>query len=233
MAKASGRGRVFRLAFGVVAALVVTVLFAPAALVVLYRKVPPPPTPLMILRGPPTDYRWVPLKQISPALERSVVASEDEAFCTHHGFDRTAIARAWERYIKVEEEGRGTIEGGSTISQQTAKNLFLWPARSWLRKALEAWLTVYLETFWDKHRIIEVYLNVVEWAPGVYGAEAAARHHFHESAAVLDPHQAALLAAVLPNPRHWSASNPGPYVRARADAIEERAAKLGAFARCF
>ena len=114
------------------------------------------------------------------------------------------------------------MRGGSTISQQTAKNVFLWPGRTWLRKGLEAWLTVYLETFWDKRRILEVYLNVAEWGPGVYGAEAAARHHFHKSAAALDAHEAALLASGSAEPLKWSASNPGPYVRSRADIIVER-----------
>jgi monofunctional biosynthetic peptidoglycan transglycosylase len=205
------------------------IVLAPAALVLLYKHVTPPPTPLMLMRGKPIDYRWVPLARISPLLERSAVAAEDEGFCMHKGFDRAAIERAWERY--ADGDG-GTLRGGSTISQQTAKNLLLWPGRTWLRKGLEAMITVYLETFWDKRRIIEVYLNIVEWAPHVYGAEAAAQYHFHKSARALDAHEAALLAAVLPNPREWSASKPGPYVRSRADVIEDRAEKLGPYARC-
>jgi monofunctional biosynthetic peptidoglycan transglycosylase len=203
-------------------------ILAPAALVLLYKHTAPPPTPLMLLRGPPIDYRWTPIAQIAPSLARSALASEDEAFCMHKGFDRAAIERAWESNI----QGEGTVRGGSTISQQTAKNLLLWPGRNWLRKGLEAWITLYLETFWDKRRIMEVYLNIAEWAPHVYGAEAAAEHHFHKHARELDAHEAALLAAVLPNPREWSASKPGPYVRSRADVIEGRAQKLGAYARC-
>lgn len=125
------------------------------------------------------------------------------------------------------------MRGGSTISQQTAKNVFLWPGRTWVRKALEAGITVYMEALWTKKRILEVYLNVVEWGPGIYGAEAAARYHFHKSAATLDAHEAALLASVLPSPLKWSASKPGPYVQYRAGIIAGRAAKLGVYASCF
>jgi monofunctional biosynthetic peptidoglycan transglycosylase len=214
--------------FGVLA----FVLLAPAALVALYRTVPPPETPLMWLRGGPVDYRWTPLKNIAPGLARSAVAAEDEGFCTHNGFDRAAIEKAWDAYMDADEDEKATLRGGSTISQQTAKNVFLWPGRTWVRKALEAWITVYVEALWNKKRILEVYLNVVEWGPGIYGAEAAARHHFHKSAAALDTHEAALLASVLPSPLKWSASKPGPYVRGRAEKIAGRASKLGAYANC-
>ncbi len=217
------------LAFGVLA----FILLVPAVLVVLYRTVPPPQTPLMWLRGGPVDYRWTPLKSISPYLARSAVAAEDEGFCTHKGFDRAAIEKAWDAYLDADEDEKATLRGGSTISQQTAKNVFLWPGRTWIRKALEAGITVYIETLWSKKRILEVYLNVVEWGPGIYGAEAAARYHFHKSANALDAHEAALLASVLPSPLKWSASKPGPYVRGRADVIAGRAAKLGAYANCF
>jgi monofunctional biosynthetic peptidoglycan transglycosylase len=124
------------------------------------------------------------------------------------------------------------LRGGSTISQQTAKNLLLWPGRDWIRKGLEAWLTIYIEALWPKQRIMEVYLNVVEWGRGVYGAEAAARHHFKKSAANLSANEAARLAAVLPSPLRWSASNPGPYVQRRSGMLQGRAARLGDLAAC-
>jgi monofunctional biosynthetic peptidoglycan transglycosylase len=216
-------------AFGVL----VFVLLVPAALVALYRTTPPPQTPLMWLRGGQVHYEWTPLNKISPSLARSAVAAEDEGFCTHKGFDRAAIEKAWDAYLDADEDEKATLRGGSTISQQTAKNVFLWPGRTWVRKALEAWITVYIEAIWDKKRILEVYLNVVEWGPGIYGAEAASRYHFHKSAGALDAHEAALLASVLPSPLKWSASKPGPYVRSRADVIMGRAAKLGAYANCF
>ena len=206
------------------------VLLAPAGLMLLYREIPPPLTPLMLIRGGKRDYRWTPLSRISPALERSVMTAEDEAFCMHSGFDKAALEKAWDRYLQ-DEEGQ-SVRGGSTISQQTAKNVFLWPDRTWLRKGLEAWLTVYLEALWDKKRIIEVYLNVAEWGPGVYGAEAAAHYHFHKNAGALTQHEAALLAAALPSPMKWSPSKPGPYVQARAEIIAGRVARLGPLASC-
>jgi monofunctional biosynthetic peptidoglycan transglycosylase len=209
------------------------VALAPAALVALYRTTPPPQTPLMWLRGGEVHYSWTPIGKISPYLARSAVAAEDEAFCTHGGFDRAAIERAWESYTGADEDEKATLRGGSTITQQTAKNVFLWPGRTWVRKALEAGITVYIEALWSKKRILEVYLNVVEWGPGVYGAEAAARYHFHKSAAVLDAHEAALLASVLPSPLKWSASKPGPYVQGRAETVAGRAARLGQYANCF
>ena len=153
-------------------------------LVALYRVVPPPATPLMLLRaaqGYGMTKTWRPLDEISPNLVRAVIAGEDARFCQHHGFDWEAIEAAWERY----ERGGGRLVGASTISMQTAKNLFLWPGRDWLRKGLEAWFTAWIELFWSKRRIIEVYLNVVEWGPGIYGAEAAARHYFGKPAASL------------------------------------------------
>ena len=217
------------LAFGVL----LFVLLAPAALVALYRTVPPPQTPLMWLRGGQVHYQWTPITKISPYLARSAVAAEDEGFCTHSGFDRAAIEKAWDAYIDADEDEKATLRGGSTISQQTAKNVFLWPGRTWVRKALEAGITVYIEAIWTKKRILEVYLNVAEWGPGIYGAEAAARYHFHKSASALSAHEAALLASVLPSPLKWSASKPGPYVRGRADTIAGRASKLGAYANCF
>lgn len=208
------------------------ILAVPALLILLYRVVPPPGTPLMVMRsiaGAPWNYTWRPLSEIAPSLARSVLTAEDEAFCSHRGFDAAALQKAWDDY--VEDDG-GPLRGGSTISQQTAKNLLLWPGRTWLRKGLEAWLTIYIEALWPKTRIMEVYLNVAEWGRGVYGAEAAARHHFNKSAAALTESEAARLAAVLPNPLRWSASNPGPYVQGRTHILAARANRLGPLASC-
>ncbi|MBP2300217.1 monofunctional biosynthetic peptidoglycan transglycosylase [Azospirillum picis] len=188
----------------------------------LYRVVPPPATPLMLIRaagGAGLDRDWEPLDRISPLLVQAVLASEDTGFCGHGGFDWAAIEDAFE-----ENETGKRLRGGSTISQQTAKNAFLWPDRSWTRKGAETWFTLLIESLWPKRRIMEVYLNIVEWDDGVYGAEAAARHHFHKPAAALTRHEAALLAVVLPNPRNWSPSRPGAYVARRAGVIERRMA---------
>ena len=194
------------------------VLLLPAGGVLAHAVVPPPTTLLMLARvieGEGIDYRWRPLDRISPRLVEAVIASEDARFCSHRGFDMRAIEQALER----NRQG-GRMRGGSTISQQTAKNVFLWPRRSWVRKGLEAGYTVLIETFWSKRRIMEVYLNVAEWAPGVYGAEAAAQYWFRKSAADLTASEAARLAAVLPSPRRYQAADPGPYVRRRAGRVQ-------------
>jgi monofunctional biosynthetic peptidoglycan transglycosylase len=147
-------------------------------LVALYRVLPPPGTPLMIIRlveGYGIDKSWRRLDDISPHLIRAAMAGEDARFCRHHGFDWGAIETAWDHY----RSGHGRLLGASTISMQTAKNVFLWPGRDWLRKGFEAWFTPLIELGWGKRRIMEIYLNVVEWGPGIYEAEAAARHYFH------------------------------------------------------
>ncbi len=186
---------------------------------VLTHALAPPPVTLLMLteaaRGRGLDYRWRPLSRISPALVEAVIAAEDARFCSHQGFDFEAIERA----MRANADGR-RLRGGSTISQQTAKNVFLWPGRGWIRKGLEAGYTVMIETAWSKRRIAEVYLNVAEWAPGVYGAEAGARHWFGKSAAELTRAEAARMAAVLPSPRRYNAASPGPYVRRRAARIQ-------------
>ena len=185
---------------------------------VLVHAVVPPPTTLLIsqaVAGHGLDYRWRSLNHISPRLVEAVIASEDARFCSHDGFDFQAIEKA------MDDNARGRrVRGGSTISQQTAKNVFLWPGRSWVRKGLEAGYTVLIETVWSKRRIVEVYLNVAEWAPGVYGAEAAARHWYGKSADALTAREAARLAAILPSPRRYKASDPGPYVRRRASRVQ-------------
>lgn len=196
----------------------------PLALTLLFRVVPPPVTPLMLLRvieGHGLDKDWRPLDQISPHLRRAVIASEDAKFCTHWGFDWDAIDNAIDRY----EEG-GKVLGASTISMQTAKNVFLWPGRTFLRKGVEAYLTLYLEGLWPKRRILETYLNIAEFGPGLYGAEAASRRYFAKPAALLSPREAALLAAVLPAPLDRSAGRPSPAVSRRAGLIAARAAQV-------
>lgn len=206
-----------RLGRAIVLFVVITVVLA-----AIYRFVPPPLTPLMVIRlfeGNWIHKDWVPYEEISPNLARAVIASEDAGFCAHWGFDFTAIRKALRHNEKT-----GRLRGGSTISNQTAKNAFLWPGDTTLtryaRKAIEPYFTLLIETMWGKKRILEVYLNVVEWAPGVYGAEAAAQHHFGKPAADLSRREAALLAAALPNPLKYNAGKPGPFVARRAGQIQ-------------
>jgi monofunctional biosynthetic peptidoglycan transglycosylase len=197
---------------------VLIVLLAPVAGVLVYRFLPPPLTFLMVqrlLEGRGLDHRWRPLYRISPNLTRAVIAAEDAGFCDHHGFDFTAMQKA----LANNEKRPSRIRGGSTISQQTAKNVFLWPDRSYVRKGLEAYYTLLIEGLWGKRRIMEVYLNSVEWGPGVYGAEAAAHKWFGVSADKLSGAQAARLAAILPSPLKWKAAAPGPYVKRRSSRI--------------
>jgi monofunctional biosynthetic peptidoglycan transglycosylase len=204
---------------------VLTALLVLTALVigsVAIHRIVPPVTFLMVsrsLEGEGLSYRWRSLDDISPRLVEAVIASEDSTFCAHRGFDMKAIEKALKANARADKRG-GPIRGGSTISQQTAKNVFLWPGRDWVRKGLEAGYTVLIETVWGKRRILEVYLNVAEWAPGVYGAEAAARHWFGKSALDLTPREAARLAAILPSPRNYNAASPGPYVRGRASRVQ-------------
>ena len=160
------------------------------------------------------SHDWVPLEQISPNLQKAVIASEDGNFLKHSGFDFKAMQKAF----KNNNKGR-RLKGGSTISQQTAKNVFLWQGRSYLRKGLEAYFTFLIEIIWGKERIMEVYLNSIEMGDGVYGAEAAAQHWYHTSAENLSPIQAAGIAAILPNPRKFKASNSSAYTQKRKNKI--------------
>lgn len=195
--------------------------FLPIGGVLVHALVPPPMTILMLqqlIGGHGMDYRWRGLNDISPNLVYSAIGSEDARFCSHSGFDFVAIQKA----LDHNDDG-GRVRGGSTISQQTAKNVFLWPSRDWVRKGLETGYTVLIEGVWGKRRIMETYLNVAEWAPGVYGAEAASQHWFGVSARDLSPQQAARLAAILPSPRRYDAASPGPYVRRRASRIQAAA----------
>ncbi len=203
---------------GLVKLVLVVVFVIPLVWVAIGRLVPPPVTPLMLIRLPEgngLDYRWRPISRISPALVQAAVAAEDSRFCEHHGFDYRAIEKA----MAHNERRPNRIRGGSTISQQTAKNVFLWQGRSYLRKGMEAYFTVLTEGLWGKRRIMETYLNVVEWGPGIYGAEAAAQRYFGTDAAHLSNVQASRLAAILPNPRKWSADEPGVYVQRRSRRI--------------
>jgi monofunctional glycosyltransferase len=211
-----GPGRLRRLVVLVLA----VALFAPPVSVVVFRIIPPPITELMVQRliqGYGLDYQWRPLSQISPDLTEAAVASEDARYCSHHGFDFAAMQAAMRHN---ERRPNGKVKGGSTISQQTAKNVFLWPGRSYIRKGAEAWYTVLIETLWGKRRIMEVYLNVVEFGPGVYGAQAASQHFFHEDASHLSAAQAAHLIAVLPKPLSWRVAAPGAYVARRSRRID-------------
>ena len=167
-------------------------------------------------------YHWRSLDEISRWLPVSAIASEDQKFLEHHGFDFQAIDKALDR----NSEGK-PIHGGSTISQQVAKNMFLWGSRNYVRKGLEAWYTVLIERLWSKRRIVEVYVNVAEFGDGIYGAEAAAHDLFRTTAAKLTPAQCARLAAVLPNPRHWSAAAPNAYVLRHAAWIQRQIIQLG------
>jgi monofunctional biosynthetic peptidoglycan transglycosylase len=191
-----------------------------------FRFVDPPATPLMLIRsierGSPVRYRPLPLSAIAPALARAVIASEDSRFCLHRGIDFTAVQDALDDY---EETGR--LRGASTIPMQVARNLFLWPGGGFLRKGLEAPLALALDALWPKRRIIEVYLNIAEMGPGLFGAGAAAQGHFGLPAARLSETQAARLAAVLPSPNRWDAANPTAYIERRTALIRGRSAQLG------
>lgn len=168
------------------------------------------------------DYRWRDLGQVSPALPVALVAAEDQKFPTHAGFDLDAIDRAL-----AERAAGGRLRGASTISQQVAKNLFLWEGRSFVRKGIEAWYTVLIEAIWPKRRILEVYVNVAEFGDGIYGAEAAAQRFFGKPASALDADEAALLAAVLPNPKRFDVAAPSGHVRERQRWIVRQARQLG------
>ena len=165
---------------------------------------------------------WHDLDRIAPSLPLALVAAEDQNFAVHQGFDFKAIEKA----RKHNARGR-KLRGASTISQQVAKNLFLWSGRSWVRKGVEAWYTVLIEAFWPKRRILEVYANIAEFGDGVYGAQAAARSFFGKDAARLGPDESARLAAVLPDPKRYNARNPGPYVRRRGNTIQRQMRQIG------
>jgi monofunctional glycosyltransferase len=211
---------------------VLLLLLLPVLAVVALRWVHPPTSAFMLtahvealLDGDfhyRTQYDWVPLEAISPQAAIAVIASEDQQFPFHFGFDFHSIREA----VRAHERG-GKLRGASTITQQVAKNLFLWSGRSFIRKALEAGLTLSLETVLPKERILELYLNIAQFGPGIYGVEAAARHFFHEPAASLTPEQSALLAVVLPNPKLLRVDAPSHYVLSQRDHTLQQMALLG------
>ena len=212
---------------GIRAAKVVAIVFAAwfsvvLLLIVVYRFVNPPYSNLMVLErigGTRITQKWVPLEAISPNLHRAVIMSEDGRFCRHWGIDFAEVLSA------IRRASGGTPRGASTITMQVSKNLFLWPSKSYVRKAIEVPVTFAIELVWPKRRILEVYLNIAEWDRGVFGAEAAARAHFKRSAKHLTARQAALLAVALPNPITRDASNPGRWTSRRATRIQRLAAR--------
>lgn len=193
-------------------------------LTLIYRFIPVPVTPLMVIRlweqawDEKKDVRlykdWVSIDNISKNMPQAVYAAEDQKFLEHNGFDWKAMEEAWEKNKKGKR-----IKGASTISQQTAKNVFLWPSRNLVRKVLEAYFTFLIETIWTKERIMEVYLNVIEMGPGIYGIEAASQTFYNRPASRLTRQQAAMIAAVLPNPIRWSPAKPTGYIRNRQSWI--------------
>jgi monofunctional biosynthetic peptidoglycan transglycosylase len=209
---------------------IMLVLLAPFLIAPLYAFVPPPASSLMIgrwLSGQGVARDWVPLEEISPHLPISVLMSEDGRYCTHSGVDWGALREQLGQTMRGEE-----ARGASTIAMQTAKNLFLWSGRSYVRKAYEVPLALWLNLVLSKRRLMEIYLNIAEWGPGVFGAQAAARHHFGKPAADLSRVQAARLAAALPNPHVFDAGDPGPRTRRIAGVIERRARAAGAYIGC-
>lgn len=196
-------------------------------MVVIYKWVPVPFTPLMVIRyfeNPEEEiyHDWVPAEEISGNLKMAVIASEDQNFPNHNGFDYAAIQKA------MEENKKGRrVRGASTISQQTAKNVFLWPQRSWFRKGLEVYFTFWIELLWSKERILEVYLNSIEMGKGIYGAEAAAQAWFGKSAENLTAYEAAAIAAILPNPRQYRAKPASSYIQGRQAWIVRQMRNLG------
>jgi len=169
--------------------------------------------------GDPVHYRWVEFDRISPLLAQAVIGSEDQDFCTHHGFDWKDIHDAWRQH---ERHPKKPLRGASTISQQVARTMFLLPVRSWARKGVEAYLTVLIEVLWPKKRILTAYLNLVDWGNGNFGAEAASEEYFHIPASQLSAFEAARLATVLPDPSKWKVLKPGPYVDNRTDIVMSR-----------
>jgi len=200
--------------------------------VIALRFINPPITMLMVLRNIErkadgksfkTEKKWVKFDDISNNMKRAAVSAEDQLFLKHIGFDFKAIEKAFAANAKNKKK----VKGGSTISQQTAKNVFLWPGRSWIRKGFEAYFTLLIEIFWSKERILEVYLNVIEMGDGIYGAEAASQEYYGKSCTKLTKRQAALIASCFPNPRRWTPKNATPYIRHRQYLILKNMNRLG------
>lgn len=206
--------------------LILTFLLITLIPVLLFRWLPPPTSSVMLQRmlteGAAQSYQWVPYEQISVELALAVVAAEDQKFPHHWGFDFQSMLEA----VKQKANG-GRLRGASTLTQQVARNLFLWQGRSYLRKGLEAWFTLLLELFWSKERIIEVYLNIAEMGERIFGAESASRYYFSRSAGKITGQQAALLAAVLPSPARYRADSPSSYIIERQQWILRQMQQLG------
>ena len=223
----------WRKVFRILKKLLLLWLISTVLAVIAYRFVPVYVTPLMLIRcgqhlmageTPRLQHKWVSKEDISSHLPNAVIASEDNLFSEHHGFDWKAIGQAYEE----QQQGRRR-RGGSTITQQTAKNVFLWPGASWVRKGFEAYFTVLIELCWSKERIMEVYLNSIEMGNGIYGAEAVAQAHFSRNAANLTRQQCALIAASLPNPLRYNSGKPSPYLTRRQNVILNRMRQLPYF----
>lgn len=217
----SGRG----IAFKVISIAVAIIVTFSAAMVLVLRWLPIPTSSFMLqssFKGASVAYRWVDWQYISPALAIAVVAAEDQKFPMHAGFDLEAIAQAVN-----DNKTRSRPRGASTISQQVAKNLFLWPGRSWTRKGLEVYFTFLIESLWSKQRILEVYLNIAQFGPTIFGAGEASRAYFGIPAAKLTPKQAAAMAAVLPNPSQLDINHPSAYLRHRTAEIQQQVKLLG------
>lgn len=190
--------------------------------VLAYRFINPPITLLMLQRSAKVERKWVKFEDISDNMKRAAVAAEDQLFLQHIGFDIKAIEKAFENNAKGKK-----IKGGSTISQQTAKNVFLWPGRSYIRKGFEAYFTLLIEVLWSKERILEVYLNVIEMGDGIYGAEAAAQTYYGKSCSNLTRREAALVVACFPNPLRWTPKRPTAYIKKRQYLIMRNMRRLG------
>lgn len=200
-----------------------------AVLIVAYRWINPPATTLILAQragGTTIRQTWTPIERISPNLVRAVIMSEDARFCSHGGVDWREIEQAFEAAQD------GIARGGSTISMQVAKNLFLWPSKSYVRKALEIPETLAMEAMWDKRRMLEIYLNIAEWGPGVFGAEAAAQYHFRKPAIRLTESEAALLAVTLPNPMQREPANPAVGMQRMAQVIQGRMRGAAPYVKC-
>ena len=224
--KARARGGWARRLLRLVVVLAIVVVGLTVVLVLPWRWLTPPTTAFIlrerVISEDPVHFRWVEWDEIASALPISAVAAEDQKFPYHFGFDWEAIENAMER----NSEG-GRVRGGSTISQQLAKNLFLWPGQNWFRKGVETWFTVSLELLWPKQRILEVYLNVAEFGPGVFGVGEASERLIGKSPSDLTAHDAAILVAVLPSPKRMSAADPSEYVRTRSEQIQNAVRRLG------
>lgn len=205
-----------------VAMLALVLLAAPYALTLVYRYIDPPASMLMLIRkagGTAVDYRWQPINDISAHLITAVASAEDARICAHNGVDWDVLHGLVKDALADDNE---PARGGSTIAMQTAKNLYLWPHRSYLRKGLELPLSLWIGLVWPQRRTMEVYLNIAEWGPGIFGAEAAARHYFNRPASKLTRRQAIALAASLPNPMIFNPGRPGPKLRRRARRLASR-----------